>query len=154
MRLAIGDPAPDFTVLNHDSTATSLQDFRGHPIVLYIFPKADTPGCTLEATDFQHELPRFNAHDIVVMGLSPDPPEVLRVFRSKYGLDFTMLSDPDLKTVKAYGAYGTKKLYGKEITGLLRSTFVISPEGTIEQALYNVKATGHCKRIARLVKLD
>jgi peroxiredoxin Q/BCP len=151
MRLTTGDAAPDFVLLDHTAAPLSLKGLLGQRILLYIYPKANTPGCTTEAKDFNDELACFEEHKCRIIGLSPDPPEVLASFRAQYDLAFTLLSDPNLETIQSFGAYGVKKLYGREITGVFRSTFVIDQRGIIEHALYNVKATGHGARMSRLI---
>jgi peroxiredoxin Q/BCP len=146
-RLAPGDPAPDFTLPDADGHEVALSSFRGQRVIVYFYPAALTPGCTKQACDFRDNLADLNAVGITVLGISPDKPAKLAKFRDKEGLTFPLLSDPDHAVLQAYGAYGEKVLYGKPTVGVIRSTFVIAPDGTIEQALYGVKATGHVARL-------
>jgi peroxiredoxin Q/BCP len=148
-RLAPGDPAPAFTLPDADGHPVSLADFRGRRVILYAYPAALTPGCTKQACDFRDSRTELDTAGYVVLGLSPDPPAKLTKFRDKHGLTFPLLSDTDRAVLTAYGAYGEKKLYGKTLVGVIRSTFVIDGEGVIEQAQYGVKATGHVARIMR-----
>ena len=146
-KLAPGDPAPDFTLLDADGHEVSLSSFRGQRVIVYFYPAAMTPGCTKEACDFRDSLADLNGAGITVLGISPDQPAKLAKFRDKEGLNFPLLSDPDRTALQAYGAYGAKKLYGKTTVGVIRSTFVVGADGTIEKALYGVKATGHVARL-------
>ncbi|GAA4231443.1 thioredoxin-dependent thiol peroxidase [Actinomadura meridiana] len=127
----------------------SLGSLRGKRAILYFYPAALTPGCTKEAVDFQGGLGELEAAGIAVVGISPDKPAKLAKFREKEGLTFPLLSDPDAEVLKAYGAYGEKKLYGKVVVGVIRSTFIIDADGKVEKAYYNVKATGHVERLRR-----
>jgi thioredoxin-dependent peroxiredoxin len=142
-RLAPGDPAPDFTLPDADGTPVSLADHRGRKVIVYFYPAASTPGCTKEACDFRDSLAPLNDAGLDVLGISPDPQPKLAKFRDAEGLTFPLLSDPSRAVLEAYGAYGEKTMYGKKVTGVIRSTFVVDEQGRIEQALYNVKATGH-----------
>ncbi len=146
-RLEPGDPAPDFTLLDADGHPVSLSSFRGQRVIVYFYPAAMTPGCTKEACDFRDNLADLGKLGIAVLGISPDQPSKLAKFRDKEGLTFPLLSDPDHAVLEAYGAYGEKMLYGKTTVGVIRSTFVIGPDGTIEKAMYGVKATGHVARL-------
>ncbi len=146
-KLAPGDPAPDFTLLDADGHEVSLSSFRGQRVIVYFYPAAMTPGCTKEACDFRDSLADLNGAGITVLGISPDQPAKLAKFRDKEGLNFPLLSDPDRTALQAYGAYGEKKLYGKTTVGVIRSTFVVGADGKIETALYGVKATGHVARL-------
>ena len=146
-RLAPGDPAPDFTLPDADGRPVSLSSFRGHRVIVYFYPAALTPGCTKEACDFRDNLAGLGQLGVAVLGISPDQPSKLAKFRDKEGLTFPLLSDPDHAVLEAYGAYGEKVLYGKKTVGVIRSTFVIDAEGTIEKAMYGVKATGHVARL-------
>ena len=145
-RLVPGDPAPDFTLPDADGRPVSLSSFRGHRVIVYFYPAALTPGCTKEACDFRDNLAGLTP-GVAVLGISPDQPSKLAKFRDKEGLTFPLLSDPDHAVLEAYGAYGEKVLYGKKTVGVIRSTFVIDAEGTIEKAMYGVKATGHVARL-------
>jgi peroxiredoxin Q/BCP len=148
-RLAVGDQAPDFTLQDDTGKQISLSDFRGRSVVVYFYPAASTPGCTKQACDFRDNLAELNDAGFDVLGISPDKPEKLARFRAAEGLTFPLLSDPTKAVLNEWGAFGEKQNYGKTIQGVIRSTFVVTPEGTIGQALYNVKATGH---VARLLK--
>jgi thioredoxin-dependent peroxiredoxin len=146
-RLAPGDTAPDFTLPDADGKDVSLHDFRGHRVVVYFYPAAMTPGCTTEACDFRDSLSSLQAAGVDVVGISPDKPEKLAKFRERDGLTFPLLSDASRSTLEAYGAYGEKTMYGKKVTGVIRSTFVVDPDGKLEQAQYNVRATGHVAKL-------
>lgn len=149
MRLQTGDKAPDFTLNDAYGQKVRLTDFRGTSLILYAYPAAMTPGCTAQACDFRDNLGPLTSAGFTVVGISPDPSQKLAQFTDADDLTFTLLSDPDKKVLTAYGAYGEKKLYGKVVTGVIRSTFVISPTGVIEHAFYNVKATGHVAKLLR-----
>src|SRR5260370_30144037 len=153
-RLEAGDPAPAFTLPDQDGTPVSLADFAGQNVIVYFYPAAMTPGCTTEACDFRDNLNSLKAAGYQVLGLSRDAPGKLKEFQEHDGLNFPLLSDPDLTVHNAYGAYGEKSLYGKTVTGVLRSTFVVNPEGTIRLPLYNVKATGHVSGLRQKLGLD
>ena len=148
-RLSPGDRAPDFTLPDADGKQVSLADYRGRRVIVYFYPAAMTPGCTKEACDFRDNLATLGGAGIDVVGISPDKPEKLAKFRDAQQLTFPLLADPSRSVLDAYGAYGEKTLYGKKITGVIRSTFVVGPDGLIEQALYNVKATGHVAKLRR-----
>jgi len=154
VRLAPGDPAPEFTLPDADGNPVSLADHRGRRVIVYCYPAAMTPGCTTQAVDFTASAGDLAEAGLDIIGISPDPPEQLLRFREKEGLRITLLSDPDKQVLAAYGAYGTKKLYGKEVVGVIRSTFVVDAEGRIEKAAYNVKATGHVAKLRRDLGLD
>jgi peroxiredoxin Q/BCP len=153
MRLSPGDLAPDFELLDADDKPVSLMQMRGERVVLYFYPAALTPGCTTQACDFRDNLAVLKTAGMVVIGISPDQPAKLREFRDKHDLTFPLLSDPDHKVLEAYGAWGEKKLYGKTVTGVIRSTVVVSDKGEVEEALYNVKATGHVAKLLRDLKV-
>ena len=142
-RLSAGDPAPDFTLLDADGKPVALADYRGRKVVVYFYPAAMTTGCTKQACDFRDNLTELNGAGFDVLGVSPDKPAKLAKFRDTEGLTFPLLSDPDRSVLTAWGAYGEKTMYGKKVLGVIRSTFVVDENGKIEQALYNVKATGH-----------
>jgi peroxiredoxin Q/BCP len=146
-RLEPGDPAPDFALPDADGQEVRLSSFRGQRVIVYFYPAAMTPGCTKEACDFRDSLPDLGQVGVTVLGISPDAPAKLARFRDKEGINFPLLSDPDRTVHEAYGAYGEKKLYGKTTMGVIRSTFVIDADGTIERAMYGVKATGHVARL-------
>ena len=153
-RLQPGDPAPDFTLPSDTGDEVTLSDLRGTRVIVYFYPAAMTPGCTKQACDFSDSIDRLQAEGYTVLGISPDKPEKLAKFRERDGLTITLLSDPDKEVLTAWGAFGEKKLYGKVVEGVIRSTFVIDPEGRIELAQYNVKATGHVAKLRRDLKLD
>lgn len=148
-RLAPGDAAPDFTLPDADDKPVSLSSFRGRRVVVYFYPAAMTPGCTKQAVGFRDHLSDLEASGVAVLGISPDKPLKLAKFRERDALTFPLLSDPDTEVLRAYGAYGEKKLYGKVVVGVIRSTFVIGADGKVEKAYYNVKATGHVERLRR-----
>ena len=152
-RLSPGDKAPVFTLPDATGTKVSLKDFAGRSLLLYAYPAAMTPGCTKQACDFRDNLAAFADSGLDVVGISPDTPEKLAEFAAAERLPFTLLSDPDHRVMEKYGAWGEKKLYGKVVTGVIRSTFVISPSGKIEQAFYNVKATGHVAKLIRDLRI-
>jgi peroxiredoxin Q/BCP len=153
-RLAPGDEAPDFALTTDAGATLRLSDLRGRRVVLYAYPAAMTPGCTTQACDFRDSLSSLHAAGIEVVGISPDPPARLAEFRERDGLTFPLVSDPDKSVLTSYGAYGEKQNYGRTVTGVIRSTFVIDAEGRIEQALYNVKATGHVAKLRRELGVD
>ena len=152
-RLAAGDPAPDFTLSDADGKPVSLSDYRGRRVVVYFYPAASTPGCTKQACDFRDNLAELNDAGLDVLGVSPDKPAKLAKFRDKEALTFPLLSDPEKEVLNAYGAFGEKQMYGKTVTGVIRSTFVIDAEGTIEEAQYNVRATGHVAKLRKDLKV-
>ena len=149
VRLSPGDPAPDFTLPDADGTPVSLSSYRGRRVIVYCYPAALTPGCTTQAVDFTAAAGDLAEAGLDIIGISPDPPEKLMRFREQEHLGITLVSDVDKAVLQAYGAYGPKKLYGKEVVGVIRSTFVIDAEGRIERAQYNVKATGHVAKLRR-----
>jgi peroxiredoxin Q/BCP len=148
-RLAPGDPAPDFTLPTDAGETLSLSDLRGRKVVLYAYPAAMTPGCTKQACDFRDSLDSLQAAGYAVLGISPDKPAKLAKFRERDGVTFPLLSDSDKEVLTAYGAFGEKTMYGKKVTGVIRSTFVVDPDGKIALAQYNVKATGHVAKLRR-----
>ncbi|WP_309132401.1 thioredoxin-dependent thiol peroxidase [Brevibacterium sp.] len=153
-RLAVGDTAPDFTLVNQDGKSVSLSEFRGQRVVVYFYPAAMTPGCTTEACDFRDSLSALSAAGLVVLGISPDQPEKLKKFAEKEGLNYDLLSDPDKAMMDEWGAFGEKKNYGKVVQGVIRSTVVVDAEGTVELAQYNVKATGHVGRLRKALGIE
>src|SRR5690242_21462882 len=148
-RLTPGDTAPDFTLPDADGKPVSLADYRGRRVVVYFYPAAGTPGCTKEACDFRDSLAVLNGAGLDVLGISPDKPAKLAKFREKEGLTFPLLSDAEKEVLNAWGVFGEKQMYGKTVTGVIRSTFVVDPDGKIEVAQYNVKATGHVAKLRR-----
>jgi peroxiredoxin Q/BCP len=153
-RLAPGDTAPAFTLSDADGKDVSLADFRGQKVVVYFYPAAMTPGCTTQACDFRDSLNSLKSAGYAVLGISPDKPEKLAKFRDRDAVNFPLLSDPSRATLEAYGAYGEKTMYGKQVTGVLRSTFVIDEDGKVVLAQYNVKATGHVAKLRRDLGID
>ncbi|HEY3259858.1 MAG TPA: thioredoxin-dependent thiol peroxidase [Pseudonocardiaceae bacterium] len=149
VRLSPGDPAPDFTLPDADGKEVSLSGYRGRRVIVYFYPAAGTPGCTRQACDFRDNLGSLNHAGLDVIGISPDSPAKLARFRDAEGLTFPLLSDADRAVLTAWGAYGEKQMYGRTVTGVIRSTFVVSPEGLIEQAMYGVRATGHVAKLRK-----
>jgi len=148
-RLTPGDTAPDFTLPDADGKPVALADYRGRRVVVYFYPAAGTPGCTKQACDFRDSLSELNGAGLDVLGISPDKPAKLAKFRDKEGLTFPLLSDADKDVLNAWGAFGEKQMYGKTVTGVIRSTFVIDPDGKVEVAQYNVRATGHVAKLRK-----
>ena len=153
-RLEAGSPAPTFTLPDKDGAAVSLSDFAGKKVVLYFYPAASTPGCTTQACDFRDNLASLAAAGYQVLGVSKDNGEALQKFAQEEAIPFPLLSDPALSVHEAYATYGEKSMYGKTVTGVIRSTFVIDEAGVLEQALYNVKATGHVASLRKKLGLD
>ena len=153
-RLSPGDPAPDFTLPDAAGNPVALKDLRGRKVVLYAYPAASTPGCTTQACDFRDSLASLQAAGYEVVGLSPDKPSKLAAFRDAEGLTFPLLSDTSKEVLTAYGAYGEKSLYGKTVVGVIRSTFVLDEQGTVQSASYGVKAKGHVAKLRRDLGLD
>jgi thioredoxin-dependent peroxiredoxin len=152
-RLAEGAAAPAFTLPDSNGNAVSLSDFLGKRVVVYFYPNAGTPGCTKQACDFRDNLAELNDAGFAVVGISPDKPEKLAKFVADEGLTFPLLSDENREVLTAWGAYGEKQNYGRTVMGVIRSTFVIDPEGKIEKAMYNVRATGHVAKLRRDLKV-
>ncbi|KAB7743240.1 thioredoxin-dependent thiol peroxidase [Nostocoides sp. F2B08] len=153
-RLSAGDRAPDFTLTDDRGERVSLADLRGRKAIVYVYPAAMTPGCTTQACDFSDNLEALTGQGYAVVGVSPDSPEKLARFREKENLSITLLSDPDKEMLRAWGAFGEKKLYGKVVEGVIRSTVVLDEDGVVTHAWYNVKATGHVAKIMRDLGLD
>jgi peroxiredoxin Q/BCP len=153
-RLAPGDTAPEFTLPTDAGDTLSLADLRGRRVVLYAYPAAMTPGCTRQACDFRDSLESLRAAGYEVVGISPDKPEKLAKFRERDAITFPLVSDTDKAVLTAYGAYGEKQMYGRTVTGVIRSTFVVDPDGKIDKAMYNVRATGHVAKLRRELGLD
>jgi thioredoxin-dependent peroxiredoxin len=154
MRLQPGEKAPDFTLPDASGAPVSLRDYAGSRVVVYFYPAAMTPGCTTQACDFRDSLSSLQAAGVSVVGVSPDPPAKLAQFAARDGLTFPLLSDPGHEVLEAYGAWGEKSMYGKRITGVIRSTVVVDPDGTVEKAMYNVKATGHVAKLRSELGVD
>ena len=153
-RLTPGDPAPDFTLPTDNGDTLTLKDLRGRKVILYVYPAAMTPGCTTQACDFRDSLGSLQAAGYEVVGISPDTPAKLATFRERDAITFPLVSDEDKSVLTAYGAFGEKQLYGKTVTGVIRSTFVIDEDGLIDKAMYNVKATGHVAKLRRDLAID
>ena len=149
-----GDRAPDFTLPDADGKEFTLSDLRGRKVIVYFYPAASTPGCTKQACDFRDNLASLQSAGFAVLGISPDNPAKQARFRDEESVNFPLLCDPSREVLDAYGAYGEKQLYGKPVTGVIRSTFVIDEQGTVEQAQYNVKATGHVAKLRKDLGLD
>lgn len=147
--LTTGDVAPDFTLPTADGGRITLSELRGRTVVIFFFPAAMTPGCTLEACDFQDFHGSLADDGFQVIGISPDPVERLAAFAEQQGLTYPLASDVDRTVLDAYGAYGTKMLYGKQVQGVIRSTIVVGPDGDVTLATYNVRASGHVARLRR-----
>lgn len=153
-RLQPGDTAPDFTLPDDTGTDVTLSDLRGRKVIVYFYPAAMTPGCTKQACDFSESLESLERDGYTVLGISPDPPKKLATFRERDHLTIPLLSDPDKGVLTAWGAYGEKKLYGKTVQGVIRSTVVVDEQGTVSHAWYNVKATGHVAKLRRDLGLE
>ncbi|MGC0251421.1 thioredoxin-dependent thiol peroxidase [Pseudactinotalea sp. Z1748] len=156
-RLSPGDKAPDFTLTAADGSSWSLADHLAEAtngVIVYFYPAAGTPGCTKQACDFRDNLASLTSHGYAVVGVSPDSVEALAGFVEKESLTFPLLSDPEHATLEAYGAWGEKKNYGRTYTGVIRSTVVIAPEGSVALAQYNVKASGHVTKLRRDLGID
>ncbi|MET9612721.1 thioredoxin-dependent thiol peroxidase [Kitasatospora indigofera] len=152
-RLQAGDTAPAFTLPDADGKQVSLADHLGRKVIVYFYPAALTPGCTTQACDFTDNLEVFSGAGYDVIGISPDKPEKLGKFRETEDLKVTLLADEDKSVLEAYGAFGEKKLYGKTVVGVIRSTVIVDEQGKVEHALYNVKATGHVAKLLRDLKI-
>ncbi|MEU8886858.1 thioredoxin-dependent thiol peroxidase [Streptomyces sp. NPDC048442] len=152
-RLVPGDTAPAFTLPDADGNDVSLASHKGRKVIVYFYPAALTPGCTKQACDFTDNLDVLAAAGYDVIGVSPDKPEKLAKFREKESLKVTLVGDPDKSVLTSYGAFGEKKLYGKTVTGVIRSTIVVDEDGKVEHAFYNVKATGHVAKIIKDLKI-
>lgn len=148
-RLSPGDPAPAFTLPDAQGNPVSLSDYAGRKVIVYFYPAAATPGCTKQACDFRDNLAELNGAGLDVVGISPDKPAKLAKFIDAEQLTFPLLSDPDKEVLAEWGAFGEKTMYGKKVTGVIRSTFLVDADGTIEVAQYNVRATGHVAKLRR-----
>ncbi len=152
--LSKGVKAPSFEGINQDGKTIRLKDFKGKKIVLYFYPKDDTPGCTAEACNLRDNYQRWINKGFEVIGISPDNEKSHKKFREKYNLPFNLLADPDKRILKAYGAWGTKKMYGRSYDGVLRTTYVIDEEGIIEEVLSKVDTKNHTSQILQELKLE
>jgi peroxiredoxin Q/BCP len=153
-RLSPGDAAPDFTLPDADGKHVALSDYRGRKVIVYFYPAAMTPGCTTQACDFRDSLQSLVGAGYAVLGISPDKPAKLAKFRERDAVNFPLLSDESKSTLEAYGAWGEKTMYGKKITGVLRSTFVVDEDGRVQVAQYNVKASGHVAKLRKDLGLN
>lgn len=147
----LGKKAPAFSLADQHGEKVSLQDQRGKWTVIYFYPKADTPGCTVQACEFTESIQDFEGMDADVFGVSPDPVDDLAKFAAKYQLQVRLLSDPSKATLKKYGAYGMKKMYGKDVEGVIRSTVLVDPEGKVAHHWPNVKAQGHAAKVKEVL---
>lgn len=153
--IEIGKKAPEFTLANQDEVEISLRDLKGKWLVLYFYPKDNTPGCTTEACDFTDAMPEFEDLDAVILGVSPDSPKKHRNFIEKKSLEITLLSDEEKEASKAYGVWQLKKMYGREYMGIQRSTFIIDPKGEVAAKWDKVRVKGHVDEVkARLEELQ
>ena len=147
MTLSTGTIAPDFTLLDETGTPRRLSDYRGRPLVLYFYPRDDTPGCTTEACSFRDGYSAYQQAGVTILGVSPDTPKKHARFKEKYQLPFTLLADDGHKVCEMYGVWGRKKFMGREYDGVFRTTFVIAPDGTIARVFENVKPDGHSAEV-------
>lgn len=147
MELKEGIKAPEFNLEGDDGKFYTLESFSGKKLILYFYPKDNTPGCTTEALEFSAMIEEFKLKDAVVVGVSPDTIEKHKNFRTKHDLKVILLSDPDKKVAESYGAFGLKKLYGKESMGIIRSTFLINENGIIDKIYKNVRVKGHVEKV-------
>jgi peroxiredoxin Q/BCP len=152
-QLSEGDVAPEFRLPDSEGNDVSLSDFRGRHVVVYFYPAAGTPGCTKQACDFRDNLAELNDAGFAVVGISPDKPAKLAKFVADEGLTFLLLSDESRDVLNAWGAYGEKQNYGRTIVGVIRSTFIVDPDGKIEKAMYKVRATGHVAKLRKDLKV-
>jgi thioredoxin-dependent peroxiredoxin len=152
-RLETGQTAPAFTLTDQAGRPVSLSDFAGRSLIIFFYPAAMTPGCTKEACDFRDSLVRLQQAGYDVVGISPDKPEKLAKFVEKESLTYPLLADTDRAVMDAYGAYGEKTLYGKKVIGVIRSTIVVAPDGTVALPKYNIKATGHVASLSKALGL-
>ena len=150
-RLQVGNQAPAFSLLDADGNTVQLADFKGRKVIVYFYPAASTPGCTKQACDFRDSLAQLGDAGLDVVGISPDKPEKLAKFRAAEGLTFPLLSDPEKKVLTAWGAFGEKKMYGKTVQGVIRSTFVVDEKGNVEVAQYNVRAAHTTTKIQKII---
>ncbi|MCG2797210.1 MAG: thioredoxin-dependent thiol peroxidase [Cellulomonas sp.] len=153
-RLTTGEIAPDFTLPTADGGTLTLSELRGTSVVVYFYPAAGTPGCTTQACDFRDSLASLTAHGYTVVGVSPDAPDKLAAFAEAEHLTFPLVSDPERTVLEQWGAWGEKSLYGKTVTGVIRSTVVLDPAGAVVLAQYNVKATGHVAKLRKDLGID
>ena len=154
MPLAAGQPAPEFTLQDETGTPRSLSDFRGKPVILYFYPKDDTPGCTKEACNFRDDYSAYEEAGVTILGVSPDSPKSHAKFKAKYGLPFSLLADTEREVCQAYGVWGPKKFMGREYDGVLRTTYLIDPDGRIRRVFENVRPPEHSAQILAALSDD
>src|SRR5580692_265706 len=152
MEININDKAPEFTLPDQNGDEVSLKEFRGKYVVLYFYPRADTPGCTIEACEFRDSYKRTEKLGAIVLGVSPDEPKALKKFEDKFGLPFTLLGDADKKVGNAYGVIQEKNMYGKKVMGVVRTTFIIGPDGKVKHIFHKVKPEGHAEEVLAYLK--
>ena len=150
--LNVNDKAPEFTLPDQEGKEIALKNYRGHYVVLYFYPRADTPGCTVEACEFRDSYRKIQNTGAVILGISPDPPKAQKKFEEKYSLPFTLLGDADKKVCSAFGVIQEKNMYGKKVMGVARTTFIIGPDGTIRHIFQKVKAQGHAEEVLSYLK--
>jgi peroxiredoxin Q/BCP len=153
-KLSSGDTAPDFTLTDQTGAPVSLADYRGQKVVVYFYPAAMTPGCTTQACDFRDNIASLRGAGYEVLGISPDTQAKQKKFAETEHVPYPLLCDPSREVLEAYGTWGEKKLYGKTVIGVIRSTFVLDEQGVVEKAMYGVKATGHVAKLRRDLGLD
>ena len=152
MSINVNDKAPEFTLQDENGKEVSLKGLRGKVVVLYFYPRADTPGCTIEACEFRDTFKQMQKTGAVVLGVSPDEPKALKKFEEKFDLPFTLLGDADKKVGNAYGVIQEKNMYGKKVMGVVRTTFIIGPDGKIKHIFNKVKAEGHAAEVLDFLK--
>jgi peroxiredoxin Q/BCP len=148
----VNDKAPDFSLLDQDENKVSLKDFRGKTVVLYFYPRADTPGCTKESCEFRDTDKQIQKVGAVILGISADTPKAQKKFQEKYHLPFTLLADTEKKVINAFGVYKEKNMYGKKVMGIARTTFIIGPDGKIKHVFNKVKPEGHAEQVLEYLK--
>jgi len=146
------DKAPEFTLLDQDENKVSLKDFRGKAVVLYFYPRADTPGCTKESCEFRDTDRKIQKAGAIILGISADTPKAQKKFQEKYHLPFTLLADPEKKVCNAFGVIKEKNMYGRKVMGIARTTFIIGPDGRIAHIFNNVKPEGHAEQVLEYLK--
>jgi thioredoxin-dependent peroxiredoxin len=152
MPIQAGIPAPEFSLPDETGTTRKLSDFRGKPVILYFYPKDDTPGCTTEACNFRDDYSQYEQAGVTILGVSPDSPKSHVKFKQKFGLPFPLLADEDHAIADQYGVWGPKKFMGREYEGILRTTFVIDPQGQIARVFENVRPAEHSQEVLAAVK--